>query len=331
MKLIMKKTKDKEVVSQPAQKEAVVKPTKESVESNRRLEELNKLHVSSKTLLPIEDPLLTVDGIPICVKGDIVALKAKAKAGKTTTLKFMTAAMMVGDLPPLKCEVENCKVLWLDTEENLPDVKKIVEDIQQISNLSFEYIDSHLRVYSVRKLTYKTLADDTELLISAYRPEAVVIDGLVDYIMSFNDETLSHNLLTHLIRLCDIYHCTIFAVLHTNKSDDDNNMRGHLGTMLAQKSSTVLLSSIKDGLITIKSTESRHRAIPDFHLMYDDYGHIISADTPNGEVMNPSVLKEQKKDEAINKIIQENHGSISRKDLTEKLMIELNLNLFFII
>ncbi|MCR4914376.1 MAG: AAA family ATPase [Prevotella sp.] len=320
----MKKS-SKKAVSQSEQENAVVLPTRESIESNKRVEELNKLHVYSRTVLPTEQLLLSVDGIPICVKGDIVALKAKAKAGKTTTLKYMASAMMKGDMPPLNCEVENCKVLWFDTEENLPDVKKIVEDVGQITGLSWDYIDSHLRVYSVRKLTHKTLPDDTELLIKTYLPDVVVIDGLVDYLLSFNDETQSHNLLTHLIRICDIYHCTIFAVLHTNKGDDDNNMRGHLGTMLAQKASTVLLCSMKDGVITIKCTESRHRAIPEWHLMYDDYGHIVSADSPDGEVVNPAQLKEQKRDEAIIEIIHDHGGSVSRKDLSEALIGKLHL------
>ena len=230
----------KKAVKQPVQEKAVVQPTKEKVESDRILEEMKSLRIKSDTVLPPEQPILSIDGIPIFEQGDVAAIKGKQKEGKTTVLKVIVGAWLNGSLFRLKSEKEGTKVLWLDTEQKQNDVRQIIYDLIQMTGLPPEYIDSHFMLYTVRKLSHKLLLDRTELLISSYKPDVVIIDGIVDYIESFNDEASSHALINQLIVICDKYHCSIITVLHENKTSEDHNMRGHLGTMLAQKAATVL-------------------------------------------------------------------------------------------
>ena len=87
---------ERKAVSQPAQKKAVVQPTKKSVEINRRVAELNKLRITTETEIPPSQPVISVDNVPIFEMGDIGAVKAKPKAGKTTMLKTMVAALLKG-------------------------------------------------------------------------------------------------------------------------------------------------------------------------------------------------------------------------------------------
>ncbi len=313
----------KKAANQPVQKEAVVLPTRESVEHNKRLEELNKLRVTSATELPPIKAVISIDGIPVFELGDIGAVKAKQKAGKTTLLKTICAALMKGEQFRLKSELPEAMVIWLDTEQKLVDVKQIVTDVKQMTGLDDDYINSHLRVYTVRTLSHKTLLCDTEKIIIGYSPDVVIIDGVVDFVQSFNDESMSHILINELIRLSDNHNCAVICVLHENKSGDDHNMRGHLGTMLAQKSGTVLqCSKDKDGVITVSCSDSRHRAMPDWKIRYDEYGHIVSADNYGGR----QATEYQRRVELVRNTIQENGGEIARKELTEKLIAELNLN-----
>lgn len=294
---------------------------KESVEAKRRLEELDQLRIKTSTEIPQEHAAISVDGIPIFEFGDIGAVKAKQKAGKTTTLKVMVAAWMNGQLFRLASEIEEAKVLWLDTEQKKQDDKKIVNDVQQLSGKEKDYIDSHLKVYAVRSLSYRTLKDDTRLLVCCYRPDVVIIDGLVDYIESFNDESMSHQLINELIHLSGDFQCAVICVLHENKGSDDHNMRGHLGTMLAQKSGTVLQcqkNSRSD--IEVSCSDSRHAAMPTWRIRYDEQGHIVQADDL------ASQTESARRVELMMGIIKENGGSISRKDLTEKLMDNLKLS-----
>lgn len=304
-------------------KKAVVQPTSSMIENNRRLEELNKLRITTKTVLPPENSSISLDGIPFFEIGDVGAIKAKQKAGKTTLLKTLTAAWMKGELFRLKSELKEARVLWLDTEQKQSDVRKIIDDVKQLSGVDDNYIDKHLKLYSVRTLSYKTLLEDTKILVSSYRPNVILLDGLVDFCQSFNDETLSHQLINELIALSDNYKCAIICVLHENKSETDNNMRGHLGTMLAQKAGTVLQCKKESNVIVVCCCDSRHAAIPKWKIMYDEYGHIISADE---QQMTPAQEEKNKREQLIKKIIQDNGGSIARKELTEKLTETLQLS-----
>ncbi|MBO5627790.1 MAG: AAA family ATPase [Aeriscardovia sp.] len=299
-------------------------PTKEMVERNRRLDELNQLRITTKTVLSAEKPAISADGVYFFELGDVGAVKAKQKAGKTTMLKVLTAAWMKGELFRLKSELDKAKVLWLDTEQKTFDVKKIIDDVKLLSGVDDAYIDSHLKLYSLRSLTFKTLLSDTELLISSYRPHVVIIDGLVDLISSFNDEAESHLLINKLIALCDNYKCAIIAVLHENKNSDDHNMRGHLGTMLAQKAATVLQCQ-KDGnnVIAVSCSDSRHAAMPTWKIKYDENGHITAADGPQ---KTTAQVEAERRKNIVKSILKKEGGMITRKKLTEKLEKELRLS-----
>ena len=312
-------------VSQPAPKMPVVQATKESIENNRILEEMKALRIKTDTVIPPELPILSIDSIPIFEKGDIAAIKGKQKNGKTTVLKAMVGAWMKGELFRLKSEKDEAKVLWLDTEQKRQDVRQIVYDICQMTGLPPEYIDSHLMVYTVRKLPQNQLLDRTELLISSYKPDVVIVDGTVDLVKSFNDEEESHTLINKLIVLCDQYHCSIINVLHENKSGDDHNMRGHLGTMMAQKASTVLQCKKENNIIKVSCSDSRHRAMPDWFLTYDANGHIVDPQDTSTPVLTPAQKVKKDRQEIIKAIIQEKGGQISRRELTEALMQKLKL------
>jgi RecA-family ATPase len=311
----MKKSKEK------AQKKAVVQPTRDIVERKRRLAELNKLRISTKTEVAPEQPFFSVDGIPIIERKDIVAVKAKPKEGKTTMLKVLVGALLKGKLFRLKSEMKEPKVLWVDTEQKEQDVKLILDDIKQLTDVDDNYIDTHLKLYNGRRLSFQTLLEDTKLLISSYQPDLVIADGLVDYIESFNDEAKSKTLINELVQISDQYNCVIINVLHENKGSDNRNMRGHLGTMLAQKASLVLECK-KDGnnVITVSSSESRHQSMPEWKIKYDEYGHIVCADSNQ---LTQHQQEERRRNDIVKKLIQDKGGAIKRKELTSLLEIEL--------
>lgn len=294
-------------------------PTKESIETDRRLKELNALRVDTKTVLPEVRACLSIEGIPVFEMSDINALKAKQKNGKTSALKVMAAAWLKGEMYGLRSELAEAKLLWIDTEQKLADAKRILDDIQQMTALDSRHIDNHLKLYSFRKLSYKSMEEDLLRLVKAYRPNVVIIDNLVDLVESFNDEVQSHNLVNSLVQMSEVYQCCIIAVLHENKRADDTLMRGHLGTLLSQKAGTVLqCKKDKKGNIVVSCSDSRHQEIPEWRIRYDEQGHIVSADAPT-----PSLADQRR--QTILDVIQEAGGSIARKDLNEKLEAKLNL------
>ncbi|MBQ6767731.1 MAG: AAA family ATPase [Prevotella sp.] len=317
--------------------EAVNQPTEAEKQTAERRTALQAMRIKSDTEVRPEEPTLTVDGVGFFAKDDIHAIKGKQKCGKTTALKVCTAAWMTGSHLRLQTDMESPRVLYLDTEQKATDVKLIITDVMQMTALQSDYIDDHLAVYALRRRDFQLLLDDMKLLVSDMRPDVVIIDGIVEFVASFNDESLAKQLIRELLALSEDSHSAIVCVLHTNKADEDHNMRGHLGTMLAQKAGTVLECKKQGGIINVSCSDARHQEMPDWNIMFADDGRIIDADAEMQQQREQHHAELQQRRQEANEqklkertelaltIIRDNGGYISRKELTEKLMERTDL------
>jgi uncharacterized membrane protein len=311
--------------------EAVNMPTAEEQLRQERRTVLQTMRIKSDTEVRPEEPTLSVDDVGFFARADIHAIKGKQKCGKTSALKVCVAAWMKGQQFRVKSEIEAPKVLYLDTEQKQTDVKLIVTDVIDMTGKDAAYVDNHLMVYALRKRDFKQLLDDLRLLIEDEQPDVVIIDGIVEFVASFNDESLAKQLIHELLCISEERNCAMVCVLHTNKADEDHNMRGHLGTMLAQKAGTVLECKKQDGIIVISCSDARHAEMPDWSIMFDEDGHIIDADERMQQVreqhkaelaqrrQEANEQKVKERTELALTIIRDNGGYISRKELIAKM------------
>jgi hypothetical protein len=189
-------------------------------------------------------------------------------------------------------------------------------------------------VYALRCCDFTLLMDYLRLLINDFRPQVVVIDGIVEFVASFNDEAMAKQLIHDLLGLSEEHRLAMVCVLHTNKADDDHNMRGHLGTMLAQKAGTVLECRKDRGssVITVSCSDARHQEMPDWSIMFSQDGHIVDADEQRQQLQEQrrAEMQQRRQEAAAEKqkerldyalrCIRDNGGSMSRKQLTEILV-----------
>ena len=316
--------------------EAVSEPTAAEKEREERLAELASMRVMSCTDVEPEEPALTVDDVGVFALSDIHAIKGKQKCGKTTALKVCLAAWMQGSQFRLVSGLECPKILYLDTEQKRSDVKLIVEDVIYMTGLPSEYVDEHMRVYGLRRRDYNMLLDDMKLLIEDFKPQVVIVDGIVEFVASFNDESLAKALIHELLRISEDHRLAMVCVLHTNKADEDHNMRGHLGTMLAQKAGTVLECKKQGDVINVTCSDARHQEMPDWSIAFED-GRIVDADARRRQMLEEHRMSiqqrrqeaaEQKQKERLDvclRVIRDKGGAISRKQLTEILVKMLEL------
>ena len=171
--------------------EDVNQMTAEEQEREQRRADLAPMLIQSGTVVEPEVPALTVDDIGMFALSDIHALKGKQKCGKTTALKVCLAAWMKGNQFRIKSGLEHPRVLYLDTEQKQSDVKLIVTDVIQMTGLDANYVDEHLHVYALRRRDFNLLMDDMRLLVGDFCPQVVVIDGIVEFVASFNDEAMA--------------------------------------------------------------------------------------------------------------------------------------------
>ena len=318
--------------------QAVSQPTSDEQRQEERLELLEGLRITTATEVEAEQPALRVDGVGFFAIDDIHGVKAKQKQGKTTALKICVAALLKGQMFRVRSELQEPLVLWLDTEQKRADVKLIISDIQRMTALDDAYIDRHLRLYPLRRMNYETLMDDTRLLIGRHRPQVVIIDGVVEFVASFNDEVMSRQLIHDLLVLCEEQHCAIVNVLHENKSADDRNMRGHLGTVLSQAAGTVLeCNKSRQGVITVSCSDPRHGSTPPWSFRFDQDGCIVDADaerqTEKQKARERSLQQKQEAKEKADsqrldivlRMILEHGGHIKRNELTQLLESQFNI------
>lgn len=326
-----------EVINQKNPADAIIgkgvsMPTEAEQQEQDRRRLLNETMITTQSQVEPIKYALSVDGIGCFSIGDIHGIKAKQKQGKTTALKILAAALLKGRQFRVKSELESPRALWLDTEQNRPDVKQVLTDIAQMTGLDGDYIDAHLHVHALRCCNYGELFPLMIQAIKDYAPQVVFVDGIVEFVASFNDEAIAKSLVHDLQVLTQDYGCAIVCVLHTNKADEDHNMRGHLGTMLAQKSGTVLECRKQDRIITVVCTESRHKPTPDWSICFDDDGNIVDADEQRRQFVEQRRAEaERKRLEAVEKekqerlekcrqILRDKGGAVSRRQLTEILV-----------
>lgn len=314
--------------------EAVNQPTAEEQEKEQLRQVLRETRIRTDTDVPPEEYALSVDDKGIFALRDVHALKAKQKAGKTTALKVFIAALLLGVMFRVKSLLEKPHIVFFDTEQSRTDTKLILEDVTQMTGLPTEVIDSQVSLHSLRRIDQEQLLPLLEVVLEDEKPQVVMLDGIVEFVISFNDETESKRLIKELLKLSDKYNCAIICVLHTNKADEDHNMRGHLGTMLAQKSSTVLECVKEKGssVITVKCSEARHEEMPEWSITFDAEGHIVDADEQRRQFLEQrKAEQQQRRQEALDKekqerlekclrILTDMGGVVSRKQLTEILV-----------
>lgn len=135
------------------------RPAQMDEDRRQRLEKLDALRLTTATEVAPEVSSLSVDGIGFFALDDVHAIKAKAKQGKTTMLKVCLSAWLRGSQFRVKSELEEPRILWLDTEQKQSDVKLIISDVLSMAGVDADYMDRHLFLYGLRKRNFDELMD----------------------------------------------------------------------------------------------------------------------------------------------------------------------------
>lgn len=320
---------------------AAEQPTQEEMERRELVNKLLQYRVSAKDEFPPEVCLLEVDGVPFFAKGDIHAIKAKQKQGKTNAIAIMVAAILCGKWGRLKGILEGAKVLVIDTEQKNADTQLVYNRTLELAGLPKEDIYERFQTFAFRALDTEQKLNAVKALIMEFKPDIVFVDGVVDLMGNFNEVDDSKAIIEELLRMTTKevsgFDPAIVCVLHTNKAAEDHNMRGHAGTMLAQKAGNVLEVSKADHIITVRNSDSRHQEVPSWSFMFDAQGNIIDADAERNRLIEEAMRKREEKnaeriESTMNTRIQKvldtltlAGGQMKRVDLRDSLVKSIHL------
>lgn len=219
-----------------------------------------RLHILDLSL-PTNEPkfMFSIGGVPTIPQGELIGIKGRAKMGKSQFEYFLIAVMLAGvSRGSVKPLADRYKILLFDTEQSQASLKKCCQRALNFAGLPSDKNNECFLPFFMRPLSIeerrKVIADAVE----AEKPDIVFIDGVRDLLQDFNSLEQSNDLIQWLLSLTAEHGCTIVSVLHQNKSKDDGNMRGHLGTELLNKLTDCFEVSKKDGKFLVTCTDSRN-------------------------------------------------------------------------
>ena len=205
-------------------------------------------------------PLISFGNIPLFTRGNISCISGKAKSRKTFLSCLFSAQFL--EIP------DNTKIIIFDTEQAKFHVQKHAKRIHRLLEWNENQNDDRLRVFRLRELPSKERLNFIKEAIPHFKPDLIFIDGVRDIMTDFNSIAESTEIVDLLLNLSSVHDCHICAMLHENKNDD--NIRGHAGTELQNKSETVI-SVKKDG--DVSAVEPKYCRNIEFEKFYFKINH----------------------------------------------------------
>ena len=236
--------------------------------------------------------LIKSGGVGTIPRGDIIAVKAKSKHGKTFLCSIFAAVAMGAEWGSLSAAEKDCKVMFIDTEQNEKNVARVARRIHALVNIDIHKNSGRLLCYALRKMDMNKRWQFIQDRVSEERPDLLIIDGIADLIADFNNIAESQEIIGKLMATSTEFNLSIIFVLHTNKSKDDSNMKGHLGTMAVQKCSDVFEVVKNVATFNVSVSECRNIPISEFSFILDNDG------VPHPSTVEKSAAKGQSKVEA---------------------------------
>ena len=213
---------------------------------------LEQLRITPEKELPKMDFLFRLFGKPCFPRRELVAITGKAKSGKTFVTSMLMACCQSRDVLAFqRVDDEPLRVLWYDTEqsdESTQDILKnriirllnntntnLTNPTNNSCNLCNSWSEKSIDVFNVRAVAWKERRALLCEAVTRCKPDLVIVDGIRDLVNDINDGMLAQEVMEELMHLATQTECCIVCVLHQNKSGEDRNLRGWIGTELMNK------------------------------------------------------------------------------------------------
>jgi len=220
-------------------------------------------------------------------RGEILSLTASPGSGKTACIEALASAFIANkhnlsiDTLGWSYSTSGRNCLIVDTERPSVDCGESYERIinrlgKDTALLNGDRLTdlTYLRFLEIPKLHDRKVALEYHIKTNEY--ELIIIDGLLDFSNSLNDEGGTSECVTWLRSLASKYDCAICTTLHPNKGREGREiMAGHLGGFLYRYCRTSLLikpnqydKSVKEITVDFLMGKLSHSDISQFEPSY---------------------------------------------------------------
>jgi hypothetical protein len=213
---------------------------------------------------PALRPVYSMGEAAICTRGNLAALTAHAKAGKSGLVNALLAAPMAirgSDTFGIASEnPEGFAVVHIDTEQAKEDHWHQVH--RAMRRAGRETVPPWLLSFCFTGFSAKQARADAWLAVEHAAKQfggihSVHLDGAADLVADVNDAEECNEFVASLHALAIRFDCPITCVIHFNPGSEKT--RGHLGSQLERKAETNLRID-KDGEVSEVWSEKQRRA-----------------------------------------------------------------------
>ena len=194
---------------------------------------LEQLRITPEKQLEPMEFLFRLFGRPCFPRRELVAITGKPKSGKTFVTSMLMACCQSRDVLAFqRIGDEPLRVLWYDTEQSDESTQDILKNrVMRMVDGDVQLFD----IFNVRGVAWKERRDLLREAVTRCKPDLVIVDGIRDLVNDINDGVLAQEVMEELMHLATEHDCCIVCVLHQNKSGEDHNLRGWIGTELMNK------------------------------------------------------------------------------------------------
>lgn len=218
---------------------------------------------------------LEQNGVGFAPLGNIMAICAEMKNGKTWLMLQLAVALLRGSFGELSGTCEKPRILWFDTEQDKYDTMCVLRRVHQMCAWDYAVDHPEFSIYNLRDVPADKRREAIRDAVRFLEPQVVFIDGVRDLVQSVNEEQECYSLINDFMSLTARHHCSIWCVLHVNPNSD--KMRGHLGTELGNKTTDVFsVKKTRDKAsdrvtFSVEHVAARHRDVDGWTFEIQDF------------------------------------------------------------
>ena len=231
--------------------------------TKRAILETRRFDVSNPP--PPAFPIYKICGKAICTPGNLTAVSAHIKSGKTAFVCACAAASFGIEGDTLGVDSSNLQelaVIHFDTEQSSADHYAVVS--KALSRIAVKKSPDWFRSYRIADIDPKKRFELLEFeMRRANRKHggihSVLLDGAADFLKDVNNIEESMSRVARLHMLAIEYRTHIICVIHFNPGT--KKTRGHFGSELARKAESNLILDKVQEIVTVSTESSRHAVI----------------------------------------------------------------------
>ena len=183
--------------------------------------------------IPKKEDIIFTIGTPARTTGSLenfLTLSGLPKAGKSTFVAAIVASAFVPyDIFTMKIHLpkDRKKICYFDTESSDYDFYRQINKIKNFAEIAA--LPNYFNAYQVREDGSGIIRKMIEEYLSKNEDcSVIIIDGLLDLLVNYNDERESSLLTKWLKKITKVYNVLLITVLHQSKSNLSTT--GHIGS-----------------------------------------------------------------------------------------------------